>query len=658
MHKCLAANRKEGAKFAFAIPRLCVAGGRNSFNAMKEGSVVLDLSKLRSVKYDQELGQVKVQGGARVIDVDSVLAEYGQMAVLGTCQHLGVVGCILAGGLGFASRKYGLACDNVVSASIILADGRLKKCNKSEFQDILWSICGGGGGIGVVVSITLKTFPIRHAALFTCDLVTPDVQQKRMAIRRWCNWACGDVDNDHETLKHSNDGPLLPQDPAADEVFSQLTLLTDSGAISFLASSVDTDAVCQTDGFVEQFAYQEKKAKKTGFLKRIGNINMNINAGIELSASDIPSQWKEVPSLAELITNKFSVSRKRINFEMVRYADQLQSYSNQYYTPGNIFSSVKFAKVMTNRILEVLVQATSGDLSPKNESKIYIMAMGGRIAADKQRRKKSSFSGRDMNYMIYIEGKWDAVAAHKVEKEKAKVKNWVHWIVKKLHLCEGIQSSAVPESMRDLVSKSGNSKPPPGWYNFSEFSGRKLNQIKNQRDPRNVFSFASRVSWSRSLSGPVDMDELDDTTISTDIRPAESVKDGEIQPTDCLTPQKQHRAGGAATTAGGQVLGASASSMDGSEKEEPLDDEILPAASSSSEASLTGSSKSREGAGFGDRDNDVESSSIRSDLQRLLSITDDSDEDLKDWSLAPVLASTTTPSVDSDDETENNTICF
>ena len=57
--------------------------------------MVVDLWKLRSVKYDPKEQTVKVQGGARVIDVDSVLAEYGRMAVLGTSQHLGVVGCIL-----------------------------------------------------------------------------------------------------------------------------------------------------------------------------------------------------------------------------------------------------------------------------------------------------------------------------------------------------------------------------------------------------------------------------------------------------------------------------------------------------------------------------------------------------------------------------------
>ena len=602
---------------------------------------MVDLWKLRSVKYDPKEQTVKVQGGARVIDVDSVLAEYGRMAVLGTSQHLGVVGCILAGGLGFASRKYGLACDNVVAASIILADGRLKKCTNNDdgqFKDILWSICGGGGGIGVIVSITLKCYPLRHAALLTYDMQTADIPQRRMAMRRWCNWICGDVDNDNHNAKDTttNDDALVPGDPAANEIFSQITLMTDSNVVSLLASSIDTDAICQTDGFIEQYCQAEKKTRKKGFLKRIGAV---------ADPAELPTGWQEIPSMAELISNKFGVGRKHVNFRMVRYADQLQSYSNEYFTPGNIFSSTKFAKSITNRILEVLVQATCtrGEISPKNESKIIIMAMSGCIPNananananantntnskehhGKGKKKNTSFSARDMNYMIYIEGKWDAVAKHKIEKEKAKVKNWVHWIVKKLNLCEGVQSSAVPESMRDLVSKSGKSKPPSGWYNFSELSGRKLNQIKNQRDPRNVFSFASRVSWSRSLlSGrididdmddmddvDVDVDDVDDTTISTDIQQVESVKDGEIQPTDCLTPQKNAR------PAGTPVLNQSVSSA-GSE------DADLDESGRDIELSISGANS---------QDDEF---SVRSDVRRLLSITD-SDEDLKDWSLAPV----------------------
>jgi len=609
VHKCLTANKRH--KATFAVPRLCVAGGRNSFNCMREGSVVIDLCKMRSVKLDvdaeTQTQTVKVQGGARIIDVDAVLGEYGLIAPLGTSQHLGVVGCILGGGLGYASRKYGMACDNVVAASVILADGRLKKCTNTDHKELLWSICGGGGGTGIVVSVTLKCYPLRHAALLTFDMQAVDIQQKRTAIRHWTNWINGDVDNEH--LSH--DQVLVPTEPAPKEIFSQLIVPSNSNSISFLGSSIDTNAISQTDGFIELYSNAEKKSKKRGLRTLFGGSSGSV------SDQSVPGSWQEIPGLADLVQNKFQTARKHVEFRLVRYADQLQSYSNEYFTPGNIYSSIKYAESITNPIIEILVQATTSEISPKNESKIVIMAMNGGIPDDKVARKKTAFSARDMHYMIYIEGKWDAVAEHKLEKEKNKVKMWVQWIVNKLHLCENVRSGVHPESMMDMVSKSGKSKPPAGWYNFTEHSGRKLNIIKHVRDPRNVFSFASRVSWSRSLAGPVDLDN-DDTTICTEIHQAENVKDGEIQPTDCLTPQKKENS--CETIVGNASTDDFDSEVDIGDSEHVLEQKT-------SAISATPSEDSQEGK---------DDSSVASDLMRLLSISDDDDDDLKDWSLAPI----------------------
>jgi len=575
---------------------------------MREGSVVIDLCKMRSVKLDADTQTVKVQGGAKTIDVDAVLGEYGFMTPLGTTQHLGVVGCILGGGLGFASRKYGMACDNVVAASIILADGRLKKCTRTEHKELLWSICGGGGGMGIIVSITLKCYPLRHAALLTFDMHTVDIQQKRTAIRHWTNWINGDVDN--ENL--SSDHVFAPKEPAPKEVFSQLILKSSSNTISFLGTSIDTGVIPQTDGFIELYSSAERKSKKKGFLTLFSGSSGSV------TDQNLPGSWQQIPGLLELIENRFQTARKHVDFRLVRYSDQLQSYSNEYFTPGNMFSSIKYAASITNPIIEILVQAATSEISPNNESKIVIMAMNGGIPDDKVARKKTAFSSRDMHYMIYIEGKWEAVAEHKLEKEKKKVKRWVQWIVNKLHLCEGVRSGVHPESMMDMVSKSGKSKPPAGWYNFTEHSGRKLNIIKHQRDPRNLFTFASRVSWSRSLTGPVDVDN-DDTTISTEIHHAQNVKDGEIQPTDCLTPQKAF---------GNAILGNAStddfdSEVEGSDDIDNIDPVLQKHAS---DISAESSEDNAQG---------TDDSSVSSDLMRLLSISD-SDDDLKDWSLAPV----------------------
>ena len=68
-----------------------------------------------------------------------------------------------------------------------------------------------------------------------------------------------------------------------------------------------------------------------------------------------------------------------------------------------------------------------------------------------------------------------------------------------MNKAEGVQSTAHPETQRDQVSSSGK-KPPKGWYNFDENSGKKLNAIKQKRDPKNVFSLASKVKWSQGTN--------------------------------------------------------------------------------------------------------------------------------------------------------------
>ena len=80
--------------------------------------------------------------------------------------------------------------------------------------------------------------------------------------------------------------------------------------------------------------------------------------------------------------------------------------------------------------------------------------------------------------------------------ERKKIIRWVHAVASELHFCEGIKSTSHPESTRDYVSKSGKSEP--GWYNFEEDNGARLEAIKKRRDPRNVFSLASRVSWRKN----------------------------------------------------------------------------------------------------------------------------------------------------------------
>ena len=457
------------------IPRLCVAGGRNSMNAMMEGSIVLDLSRMNGVDVDVDAKTVTVQGGTRIYELDDELAKHGLMAVTGTVGRLGVVGTVLGGGYGYASRKFGLACDNVVSAEIILADGRLKRCSPTKNEDLYWSLCGGGGGIGVVTQLTLKCFPIQNGALLTYDLSSPGPRIRRKIITKWADWMCGG--NDADAIGAPND------------VYSHIVLRTDWKIVSFLGTSIDTEVVPQSADYLEHFQDILKRKSLVRELSRL--------SGSTDSREKLPVSWDVTPGLMALQkgAGKFgSPMRLRSKFRMVPYCDGIQSLGDALFPPGNVYNAYKYASAMTEKIVDTLTRV--GD-APNNESRIIISSAGGAI--NDTSSSNVAFDSRDINFVIYIEGRWsDTRNKEKDEVERKKIIRWVHAVASELHFCEGIKSTSHPESTRDYVSKSGISEPPIGWYNFEEDNGARLEAIKKRRDPRNVFSLASRVSWRKN----------------------------------------------------------------------------------------------------------------------------------------------------------------
>ncbi|KAI8649943.1 FAD-binding PCMH-type domain-containing protein [Fusarium sp. Ph1] len=124
-----------------------------------EGGIVIDMKALNGVEVDTENMRVTIGGGCLWGDVYTALREHDLECVGGGVHVVGVGGHLTGGGYGPLSQKFGMACDNIISATIVLADGRVVKASESENSDLFWAIRGGSSSFGVVVQFVLRTFP-------------------------------------------------------------------------------------------------------------------------------------------------------------------------------------------------------------------------------------------------------------------------------------------------------------------------------------------------------------------------------------------------------------------------------------------------------------------------------------------------------------------
>lgn len=137
------------------------AGGHNiAGNAVCEAGLLLDLSLMRGVRVDPFRRTARVEPGATLGDFDREAQAFGLATPLGINSTTGVAGLTLGGGFGWLSRKFGLTADNLISADVVRADGKLVQANAAENADLFWALRGGGGNFGVVSSFEFRLHPV------------------------------------------------------------------------------------------------------------------------------------------------------------------------------------------------------------------------------------------------------------------------------------------------------------------------------------------------------------------------------------------------------------------------------------------------------------------------------------------------------------------
>ena len=162
--RCAGADDVAAAvRFAGAhdLPLAIRGGGHNvAGTAMVDDGLVIDLSAQRAAGLDPSRRTVHVQGGATWADVDAVTAPLGLATPGGVVSETGVAGLALSGGVSHQRRRDGMTVDNLVSAEVVLADGRQVHASADEHPDLYWALRGGGGNFGVVTSFELRLHPL------------------------------------------------------------------------------------------------------------------------------------------------------------------------------------------------------------------------------------------------------------------------------------------------------------------------------------------------------------------------------------------------------------------------------------------------------------------------------------------------------------------
>ena len=176
------------AVLAFARARRWSASarsGRHSFAGYGNaaGGIVADVSRMRKVDYDPRTGLVRLGGGVQVLDVyrDLVLRHNVALPV-GTCPTVGIAGLTVGGGFGRLMRRDGVSADSLRAATVVLAGGRVVRCDAEREPDLFWALRGGGAGFGVITSMTFATGAPADPIAFTLSF---EWERVAAAIDAW-----------------------------------------------------------------------------------------------------------------------------------------------------------------------------------------------------------------------------------------------------------------------------------------------------------------------------------------------------------------------------------------------------------------------------------------------------------------------------------------
>jgi FAD/FMN-containing dehydrogenase len=192
------------------------SGGHSFAGQSTTGGLLIDVSPMRSVSVDGAVA--RIGAGATLGDVYESLHHHGLAIPAGTCPPVGIAGLTLGGGLGILGRTYGVTSDRLIGAEVVLADGRVLRCDEQHDGDLFWALRGAGAGtLSVVTSLEFQTVPEPAATNFHLSWPYDHAAE---VVEAWQGWAPTGPDELAASLKVTASGDVA--DPPSVDVYGVL----------------------------------------------------------------------------------------------------------------------------------------------------------------------------------------------------------------------------------------------------------------------------------------------------------------------------------------------------------------------------------------------------------------------------------------------------
>ena len=195
------------------------AGHNIAGMSLANAAMLIDLSPMKWVWVNAQASVAFVAAGATLRYVDHETQAYGLATPTGINSTTGIAGLTLGGGFGWLSRSYGLTVDNLISAEVVTADGKVLQANEKENADLFWAIRGGSGNFGIVTSFQFKLHPVGPQVL--AGLIVHPFKDAAKVFQHYKNFTSSAPDKATcwIVLRKAPPLPFLPPEVHGKEVF-------------------------------------------------------------------------------------------------------------------------------------------------------------------------------------------------------------------------------------------------------------------------------------------------------------------------------------------------------------------------------------------------------------------------------------------------------